>query len=344
MFICNSHGSHKLRSTLLLKSFVFLTIQYISVLTANADHQKIKIGWVYALANAPIIIATEKNYFKKTGVEVESLPFSSGPLVHQALVAGELDMAYIGAPPVYHWFARGLESRIIAKVNYGQAAVVVRTDSSLKTITDLRNLKLAGVRKGSGMDVLLRGFVLSEYADLNPKTDLRIIPMKPSKMGSALLSNTVDAAFLWEPFTSQFELNGQIRVIFDMNKAIPKYPWYIIMAMPDAIKNNRSGIIKVLQAHKMAIEFLNSSPDAGNKLLAQAFNLQGITSKSGNYISPEQIVKNARKRLGWSYELTKNDSEFIQQLMNYSFQLQFIKKKIKTSDIIDKSFMREALK
>ena len=73
--------------------------------------EKIKIGWVYAMANAPVLIAMEKGYFKNQGIEVEIKEFKSGPLVHQALSAGELDMAYIGSPPVYHWYSRGLNNR-----------------------------------------------------------------------------------------------------------------------------------------------------------------------------------------------------------------------------------------
>ena len=113
--------------------------------------EKIKIGWVFAMANAPVLVAKEKGYFKAQGLDVEILQFKSGPLVHQALSAGELDMAYIGSPPVYHWYSRGLKSRIIAKVNYGQAAVISRKDSGVNKISDIRGKRLAGVRKGSGM-------------------------------------------------------------------------------------------------------------------------------------------------------------------------------------------------
>ncbi len=266
------------------------------------------------------------------------------PLVHQALAAGELDMAYIGAPPVYHWFSRGLNSRILAKVNYGQAAVMVRKGEGIKTVSGLRGKKMAGVRKGSGMDVLLRGYVLGEHAKLIPGKDLNIIPMKSGNMGPSLEQKVVDGAFIWEPFTSQFELRGSTEVIFDMNKAIPKYPWYIIMAMPDALKNKKSEIIKVLRAHKKAVDFLNSSPTAGNDIIAKAFKLQTVTNKkTGKKYSGTDIVANARKRLGWAYELTDKDSAFVQRLMNYSYDLKYIKKKLKSTDIVDKSYMNAAL-
>jgi len=329
-----------------LVTSLILIIALISPFSfTHAATEKIKIGWVFAMANAPILIAEAKGYFKEMGVEVTALPFSSGPLVHQALAAGELDMAYIGAPPVYHWYSRGLNSRILAKVNYGQAAVMVRKGEGITTVAGLRGKKMAGVRKGSGMDVLLRGYVLGEHAKLEPGKDLHIIPMKSGNMGPSLEQKVVDGAFIWEPFTSQFELRGNAEVIFDMNKAVPKYPWYIIMAMPEALEKKKSGIVKVLKAHKKAVEYLNSSPTAGNDIIAKAFKLQSVTNKkTGKVYSGVDIVANARKRLGWAYELTDKDSAFMQRLMNYSYNLGYIKKKLKSSDIVDTSYMKTALK
>ena len=305
--------------------------------------EKIKIGWVYAMANAPVLIAKEKGYFKAQGIDVEIMEFKSGPLVHQALSAGELDMAYIGSPPVYHWYSRGLNSRILAKVNYGQAAVISRKDSGVNELADLKSKKMAGVRKGSGMDVLLRGYVLGEAAKLKPDQDLEIISMPTGNMDSAVDQKVVNAAFIWEPFTSQSLIRGNTQVIFDMNKAVPKYPWYIVMAMPETLKNKRTAVIKVLRAHKQAVDYLNSKPNAGNGIIANAFKLGTVTDIDGKKHKPTEIVAMARQRLGWEFELKQEDIAFIQQLMNYSYELGYIKKRLSAEEIVDSSFMQEAL-
>lgn len=304
--------------------------------------EKVRIGWVFAMANAPVIIAKEKGYFAEQGLEVELLSFTSGPLVHQALAAGELDMAYIGAPPVYHWYSRGLKSRILAKVNYGQAAVITRKDSGITTLSQLRGKKIAGVRKGSGMDVLLRGYVLGEAAKLVPDKDVQVVPMPSGNMGPSVETRVVDAAFIWEPFTVQYLMRGNIQVIFDMNQAVPKYPWYIIMALPDTLKNKRTAVVKVLRAHKKAVEFLNSSDDAGNDIIAKAFKLERITDEAGNKFLGTDIVKGARKRIGWEYNITQADKDFIQRLMNYSLALGYIRKELTVDEIVDTSLMQEA--
>ena len=310
----------------------------------DAKPAKLRIGWVFAMANAPALVAKEKGYFKDEGLDVDIISFTSGPIVHQALAAGELDMAYIGSPPVYHWYSRGLKSQIIAKVNYGQAAVITRKDAGINSLADLKGKKLAGVRKGSGMDVLLRGYVLGEAAKLKPDEEVQIVPMPPGNMGSSVEARVTDAAFIWEPFTSQYLLRGKTKVIFDVNEALPKYPWYIIMALPDTIKNNRAAIVKALRAHKRAVDYLNSSPDAGNDIIAAAFKLEDVTDEQGNIYSGTDIVVQARQRLGWEWRITEKDKTFIQRLMDYSHSLGYIKEKLNADDLVDLSLAEEAMK
>jgi len=114
------------------------------------------------------------------------------------------------------------------------------------------------------------------------------------------------------------------------------------MAMPKAMKEKRDLIVKVLSAHKKAVKFLNSSPTAGNAIIAKAFNLTDITDSSGKKHTPNDILASARKRLGWQAELTAKDSAFIQRLMNYSFKLRYIKKEMKAAELIDTSFLKSA--
>ena len=312
----------------------------VGALSHAAD--EIRIGWVYAMANAPVLVADSNGYFGEEGLEAKLLSFTSGPLLKQAMVAGEIDLAYIGSPPVYHWFSRGLESKILAKVNYGQAAVVSRKDSSVMALADLRDRKMAGVRKGSGMDVLLRGYVLGEAAGLVPDKEVQVISMPSGNMGPSLESKVVDAAFMWEPFISQFLLRGNTQVIFDINEAQPRYPWYIISAMPEAMEERPEAIVKALRAHRKAVDFLNSSDDAGNDVIAAAFKLDEVTGPDGTVYPGTEVVRQARARLGWEWSLNDADVAFIQRLMDWSLGLGYIKKKLTTDELIDRSFAARA--
>lgn len=327
---------------LITHSLIALAMLGSASLSVVAQERPLRIGWVYAMANAPALIADKKGFYAAEGLNVDIKSFSDGPLLQQAVAAGDLDVAYVGSPPVYHWFSRGLESKILAQVNFGQAAVIANSKSAINTIGDLRGKKLAGVAKGSGMDVLLRGFVLSEKGKLDPDRDVSIINMPAPNMNAALEHNEVDAAFSWEPFVSQSLLRGTSKLILDVNKELPQYPWYVVISLPSTLKNRPEDVVKLLRAHLKAIAFLQTNPEEANQIIAQEFKLESIQAANGKTLKPEDIVQEARKRMGWSARLDSKDLQFIQRLMDYSFSLGFINRSLKVEQVVDTSFLQKA--
>ena len=306
--------------------------------TAVQAAESVRIGWVYAMANAPLLIAQEQ--FSTQGLDVTLEQFTSGPLIRKGLNEGTLDLAYIGVPPIVHWVAKGAELVILAKVNYGQASLVARRDAGIAKVADLAGRRLAGVREKSGMDVLLRGFVLGEVGGLEP-ADLALIETRPvAEMGPALEAGTYDAAFMWEPFVARLLARRTARVVLNVNRVEPHYPWYVVAARREFVEANPERVLGVLRAHRVAIEYLNSSPNAGNEVIAEAFGLVQETGPDGKVYSPEEIVKRARSRLGWEWDITEDDRYFIERLMEWSTGLGFIKKPLELRSLLDLRMLR----
>jgi len=321
--------------------YLLLTISVLlSPVTSASD--KIRIGWVYAMANAPAIIAEQQGLYAKFGVDVDLRPFNSGPLVLRALEAGDLDMAYVGMPPVFRAFDEGLAIKIVSKVNYGQAAMFVSHDSDIKTLADLKHKRIASVRRGSGMDILLRGYVLKE-AGLDPQRDVNIITMPSKIMHASVQRGLVDAAFTWEPYVSQAVITDNARVILDINEKFPHYPWYVLVATEHMLNARRGSMLNVLRAHTHAIRYLNQSPDAGAAFLVERFRLQNVIDATGAQKSATDIVLQARTRLGWECEFRKTDIQFVQRLINYSSELGYLKQTINAEDLFDRETI-ESLK
>jgi NitT/TauT family transport system substrate-binding protein len=337
----NARNTSIFRSTLAALLLGVLA-QVANAAGASQPGQPLRIGWVYAMANAPAVIAEQQGLFAAEGLKVELKSFGDGPLLQQAVAAGEIDVAYVGAPPVYQWFSRGLQGKILAKVNSGQAAVIVSRELPVQTVADLRGKKIASVAKGSGMDVLLRGFVLKEVGKLDPDHDLSIVPMPPANMNAALERHVTDAAFSWEPFVSESLLRGGSRLVLDVNKALPNYPWYVLMAVPKTLQDRPEDVLKLLRAHGKAVAFLNEHPDAANRIIVDAFKIAPVQTLDGKTIAPEAVVKEARKRLGWSAKLEASDLQFIQRLMDYSLSLGFMAKPLKVEQLVDQSWQQRA--
>ena len=292
--------------------------------------EPVRIGWVYAMANAPVLIAQADGHFEAEGLDVALESFTSGPLIRKGLSEGTLDMAYI-----VHWVAKGAELAIVAKVNYGQASLLARRDSGIRQVSELAGRRLAGVRERSGMDVLLRGYVLGEIGGLDP-TDLAAIETMPvAEMGPALEAGRFDAAFMWEPFVAQMLARRTARVVLNVNRAEPYYPWYVIAARREFVDVHPERVKSVLRAHRLAIKYLQSSPNAGNSVIAEAFKLEQETGPDGKVYSPEEIVKRARSRLGWEWDLNEDDRDFIERLMGWSTSLGFIKAPLDIDSLLD---------
>jgi NitT/TauT family transport system substrate-binding protein len=315
-----------------------------SAARAAATGHPLRVAWVYAMANAPAVIAEKKGFYAAEGLDVELTQFNDGPVIQQAVAAGEVDVAYVGAPPVYQWFSRGLDARILAKVNWGQAALIASTAATppIATLADLRGRRIAGVAKGSGMDVLLRGEVLTQRAGFDPDRDVTIVNMPAGNMAAALDRKLVDGAFTWEPFVSEAVLRGTARVVLDVNQAVPHYPWYVIAATPAVLKSRPEDVVKLLRAHRRAIAFLQEHPDEANALLVEAFQIRPLPDAAGRSVSPIAVVQEARKRLGWSARLEPVDLQFIQRLMDDSFALGFMGKRLKVDQVVDATWLQRA--
>ena len=335
-FTLGENRSSFMRYMLIRIASIFLIFCSVSAWASYAySAEKLRVGWVYAMGNTPLLIAKYNGYFKQAGVDVELVEFDSGPLIKRALEAGDLDLAYMGMPAMAHSVADGINLKIVAKVSYGNAALITKKDSPIRQLSDLKNKKIAGVRKRSGMDVMLRGYVLGERAKLDADKDVTILHMPTKMMDASVHQGVVDAAFAWEPYVSLAVLTKHARVLLDTNTAIPKHPWYVIAARESTLENKRKELYKVLEAHKRAVVYLRTDPSAGMALIIKTFNLENAVSYSNKKILPKEVVTEARKRLGWECQFRQTDRNFLERLIDYSHELGYLKRKLQADDLID---------
>jgi NitT/TauT family transport system substrate-binding protein len=296
--------------------------------------KKVKVGWNYHMGNSPAVVAEEKGLFKKYGLDAEVKSFASGPAASRALATKEIDLAYVGFLPTYHDMLRGnLSVTVVAKASYGLGSILVRKDSGINTIHDLKGKKIAGSRKNSGNDVILRAFLLRELGGLDPEADVQIIQMGEEGKGDVVMGKQVDGAMTVEPFTTQYLLGGQTKVIVNTVEAAPHHPWYVLVVRTDFLKENRDAVVKAVRAHVDAVKFLTASPAEANDLIARAFKQDGVTT---------EIARQARERVGFDYAISDKDMDFFEREIGWSRSLGISKSAQKAAEMVDRSLLREA--
>jgi sulfonate transport system substrate-binding protein len=143
--------------------------------------------------------------------EIQWQEFTSGPPLLEALNAGSIHIGGVGnTPPLFAAAAKG-EFQAIQAATYGGEgdAIVVPKDSDITSVADLKG-KRVGVAEGSSANYNLLAQL--EKAGLS-YGDVEVQNLQPADALAAFSSGHLDAWAIWEPFTSQAELESDARVI-----------------------------------------------------------------------------------------------------------------------------------
>jgi sulfonate transport system substrate-binding protein len=174
---------------------------------------------------------------EKTPYKIEWSTFTSGPPLLEAASAGGIDIGAVGnTPPIFAAAAQAKVSIVSSgKGNVESDALVVPSDSTLKTVQDLRGKNIA-VAKGSSA----HGQVLLtlKKAGLSTK-DVKLNFLQPADAYAAFTQKRVDAWAIWDPYTSQAKLEAGAKVLTDGTGTANGYTFQVASrgALADAGKN-----------------------------------------------------------------------------------------------------------
>lgn len=143
-------------------------------------------------------------------VKVEIVYFASSLDIEKAVVNDNIDFGQYGTTAALIAGAQGDPQVIVADAARKGAAIVVKSDSPIKTIAELKGKKVATF-PGALQDVLLRAKL--QQAGLDPNKDLQLIKVGWSEMPLALQRGDVDAYVGSEPHPSLAISEGYGRIL-----------------------------------------------------------------------------------------------------------------------------------
>ena len=129
---------------------------------AAAAPVTVRLGFLANITHAPALIALKDGYFKSalgSAGSVSPTVYSSGTEETTAILAGQLDAAYVGPNPAINSWEKsnGSAIKVISGVATGGAAIVVK--SSVTSAAQLKGASLATPSLGNTQDVALRYYL-----------------------------------------------------------------------------------------------------------------------------------------------------------------------------------------
>lgn len=173
------------------------------------------------------------------GYKVTWTEFPGGPQLLEALNVGALDFGITGeAPPI---FAQAAGAPLVYVANEPAAphseAILVPKDSPLKSVADLKGLRVA-LNKGSNVHYLLVKALEQaglSYGDITP------VFLPPADARAAFEQGAVDAWAIWDPYEASAQVTLQARTLADGQGIVANRQFYLgersfVTSNPEAIK------------------------------------------------------------------------------------------------------------
>lgn len=250
--------------------FTFISVALLLVLgplmvgahgeDSAASPVPIRIGWQIPAATQGQILQVLKRtqILESHGLEPVFIPFSYGrPQVHAAF-SGELDVFFSGDQPAINLIARGGHWKIVGRLFEDGVGIIVPPNSPIKQVKDLKG---AVVASPFGSVAHRDAFREQEAASLDPDRDVSNLNMDILEISGRVNQarggkwDGIDAAAVWEPIISEFELDGLARSITS------KRYLGVIAVSEDFIDNHPKAVVEFLIALTRSWEFFTLNPD-----------------------------------------------------------------------------------
>ncbi|WP_026422972.1 ABC transporter substrate-binding protein [Actinokineospora inagensis] len=184
--------------------------------TGAVEKAKIKVGVLPVVDVAPFYRAIEQGYFKEQGLDVEPVVEASGAASINAVLSGDIDIAFSSYPaPLLAQSRKFADFKIVADAlaaKPGHIVVVAPPNSPLKKATDAPGKRIAITARNTMTDLAPMSVLKTQNVDY---TQIQWREMNFPDMIPAMQRGDVDGAVVVEPWVTTAEKKLGAIPVFD---------------------------------------------------------------------------------------------------------------------------------
>jgi NitT/TauT family transport system substrate-binding protein len=229
---------------------------------AAASPVTVRLGFLANITHAPALIALKNGYFKSalgSAGSVSATVYSSGTTETTAILAGQLDAAYVGPNPAINAWEKsgGTAIKVVSGVATGGAEIVVK--SSVSGAAALKGQTLDTPSLGNTQDVALR-YYLKQNGLATTATGGGDVLVKPTTPNSdavqAFESGQIAGASEPAPY--------DVEMVQDGGKVLLTEPGATtdLMVTQTFLSAHPTIVADLLKANLQALDYIKSDPTA----------------------------------------------------------------------------------
>ena len=254
----------KVKGLLLIAAVVVIAVSCAYFYMNTDTGTTVKIGYLPSDHDSALFVANAQKSYADKGINVQTVQFNNGGDLMSAMAGGDVDIGYVGITPVLASIEKGVPVKVVAGAQTEGSAIVVSSDSSIKSVSDLAGKTIATPGEASIQYMLLEYALNNESMDIK---NLDVSAMKVSSMSDALKTGQIDAMVTYEPYASLAVQSGYGKILENSSQIIPEHPCCVVVASDSFIDNHPDTLKTIVNIHNQATEFISSNPDEAAKLL-----------------------------------------------------------------------------
>ena len=228
----------------------------------TADTGKIVLGTAPNMQTAHIVVANEFGLFEKAGLKVEFVKFVSGQRGLEALLGGQLDMAFMAEYPPVVAAMQSQKFAVIANMSkYVANRIISRSDVGFSSVKDLAGKKI-GTTRGSNADYF------TEVIVRNAGIKAEIVNVSPADIVPALARGDIDAGVMFPDFYPKAKEALGDKYREEISKDYDAY--FVVSASAKMLAERPGDVKKFLSALIKADEIINKDPAGAKAAIVKA--------------------------------------------------------------------------
>jgi NitT/TauT family transport system substrate-binding protein len=226
------------------------------------------VGYAY------LPLAQKLGLAQAAGAQLRFVPYDDHQDIVQAWLAGRLSLAPLTSVEVVDICARRRDRCpvIVLVLDESQGADTLILHRSIQDLRNLRGRRV-GVAASSLGPYLVSQALASVGLDI---ADVRLVPMKPGAMASALHNGRIEAAASYPPFSDLVLRLGIGRVAFD-SRALPGQIRDLLVVDPQLLASQPEALARLLLAWHWAHRWAQRHPEPATAALA---SLQKVSASA----------------------------------------------------------------
>ena len=249
----------------------------------SSEPVNVRFGYFPNVTHAPALVGVEGGLFQKAlgknTLDVKT--FNAGPEEVTALLAGALDIGYIGPNPSVNAYVQsnGEAVRVVGGATSGGAYLVVKPE--INKASDLKGKKVASPQLGNTQDIALRTWLKKQglKTDTQGGGDVAVTPLDNALALDAFKQGQIAGAWVPEPWATRLITEGGGKVLVDERTLWPegKYVTTNIIVRTQFLEDHPDVVKQVLQGNLDAIDFIKANRAQAEQYVGT--QIQKITSK-----------------------------------------------------------------